>query len=121
MVCLSTAEAEFVAATEAAKDVLWLQGLLGELGVLLDSPAVIYEDNQACVAMINNSSVSSRNRHFAVKMCWLREQVSNKRIIFKFVASKNNLADTLTKVLPQEQFCALRNKMMKGIQSRGEC
>ena len=30
MVCLSTAEAEFVAATEAAKDVVWLRGLLLE-------------------------------------------------------------------------------------------
>ena len=52
MVCLSTAEAEFVAATEAAKDdVVWLRGLLLELGFSLTAPSVLLEDNQACVSM----------------------------------------------------------------------
>ena len=121
MVCLSTAEAEFVAATEAAKDVLWLRGLLKELGLTITAPTIIYEDNQACVSMINNYSVSSRNRHFAVKMAWLREQVINKNITFVFIPSNNNLADTFTKVIPEEQFRALRDKLMKGVSSRGEC
>ena len=121
MVCLSTAEAEFVAATEAAKDVIWLRGLLKELGADCAAPTTIYEDNQACVSMINNHSVSARNRHFAVKMSWLREQVNSKAITFVFVQSKNNLADIFTKVLPEEQFRALRDKLMKGVQSRGEC
>ena len=71
--------------------------------------------------MINNSSVSARNRHFAVKMSWLREQVCSKTITFVFVPSKKNLADTFTKVLPDDQFFLFRNKLMKEIQSRGEC
>ena len=121
MVCLSTAEAKFVAATEAAKDVVWIKGLLDELGLTTNMPTVVYEDNQARVSMINNYSVSSRNRHFAVKMSWLREQVINKTIKFVFVPSKRNLADTFTKVLPEQQFRALRDKLMKGVLSRGEC
>ena len=68
MVCLSTAETEFVAATEAAKDVVWLRGLLLELGFSLSAPSTLLEDNQACVSIIRNNSVSDRNRHFAVKM-----------------------------------------------------
>ena len=121
MVCLSTSEAEFVAATEAAKDVIWIRGLLEELNLLPDSASVIYEDNQACVAMISNSSVSSRNRHFAVKMFWLREQVQNRVITFAFVPSKRNIADIFTKVLPDQQFCALRDLLMDGVLTRGEC
>ena len=72
MVCLSTAEAEFIAATEATKDVMWIRGLLQELSLDSKLPSTVYEDNQACVSMINNSAVSPRNRHFAVKMAWLR-------------------------------------------------
>ena len=119
MVCLSTAESEFVAATEAAKDVVWLRGLLLELGFALTSPSVLLEDNQACVSMIGNNSVSGRNRHFAVKMAWLREQVSNKVLTFIFVPSKLNCADIFTKVLPDAQFRALRDRLMLGVQTRG--
>ena len=71
--------------------------------------------------MINDHSVSARNRHFAVKMSWLREQVANKTIVFVYVASKKNLADTFTKILPDNQFLLIRNKLMKGVQTRGEC
>ena len=112
MVCLSTAEAEFVAATEVAKDVLWVRGLLTELGMPPKSPAVIFEDNQACVAMIRNSSVTARNRHFAVKMAWLREQVEAGSLRFAYVASKNNLADIFTKILPAPLFSSLRDRLM---------
>ena len=121
MVCLSTAEAEFVAATEAANDVLWLCGLLGELGFVHMTPSVIFEDNQACVVMINNHMVSARNRHFAVKMAWLREHVSILHFKFVYVPSKKNLADTFTKILLDEQFYIIRDSLTKGMQTRGEC
>ena len=68
MVCLSTAEAEFVAATHACKDVVWLRNVLREVSFPHPGPAVVFEDNQACVAMIKNHSVSGRNRHFCIKM-----------------------------------------------------
>ena len=70
---------------------------------------------------VNNHSVSPRNRHFAVKMSWLRKQVFNKGVKFVFVLSKQNLADTLTKILPEDQFRLLRDKLMRGVQLRGEC
>ena len=119
MVCLSTAEAEFVAATEAAKDVVWLRGLLLELGFSLTAPSVLLEDHQACVSMIRNNSVSGRNRHFAVKMAWLRDQVSSKILAFVFVPSKHNCSDIFTKVLPDAQFRLLRDRLMLGVQTRG--
>ena len=115
MVCLSTAEAEFIAATEAAKDVIWIRGLLSELSLDSASPTVIFEDNQACVSMINNHAMSPRNHHFAVKMAWLREQFSANKIKFFFVQSKKTLADLFTKVLPEDQFRALRDQLMKGV------
>ena len=121
MVCVSTAEAEVVATTEAAKDIMWLRGLLNELELAAAGPTTIFEDNQSCVSMINDYAVSSHNRHFAVKMSWLREMVANKAITFVFVPSKKNLADTFTKILPEQQFRILWDKLMKGLQSRGEC
>jgi hypothetical protein len=126
MVCLSTAEAEFVAATEAAKDVMWLRGLLTELGYIHATPCRIFEDNQACVAMIKNHVVSPRNRHFAVKMAWLRERVADMHLVFVYVPSKKNIADILTKILNDEQFLVLRALIFQtfrdaGILPPGEC
>ena len=61
--------------------------------------------------MISNGSVTARNRHFCVKMAWLRHQVQSGTLVFKYVASKLNVADTFTKILPPEQFLLLRSKL----------
>ena len=98
-VCLSTAEAEFVAAAEAVKDLLWLRNFLAELGFPQLHPSQLFEDNQACVAMVTNHVVTGRNRHFCVKMAWLREQVASKIVSLVFVSGRNNVADIFTKVL----------------------
>ena len=69
MVCLSTAETEFVAATEAAKDVVWLRGLLMELGFTLPVSSLRSPGGQSGLCLHDsNNSVSGRNRHFAVKI-----------------------------------------------------
>jgi hypothetical protein len=113
MVCLSTAEAEFVAATHACKDVVWLRNVLRDLSFPQSSPTIIYEDNQACVAMIRNHSVSGRNRHFCIKMVWLREQVANNVVSFRYVPSKHNVADIFTKVMPAVAFQTLRDMLLE--------
>ena len=107
MVCQSTAEAEFVAANEACKHVVWLRELLRELGFPPSAPSVIHEDNEACIKMVTNHVVSGRNRHFCTKMAWLRNLVSTGVVIFAYVPSKRNVADILTKVLPRDHFLRL--------------
>ena len=83
--------------------------LMSELGFTITAPSVIREDNQACVTMVRNHSVSGRNRHFCLKMAWLREQVAKGVIQFMFVASKNNVADIFTKILVEVVFLTLRD------------
>ena len=57
---------------------------------------------------VRNHAVSGHNRHFCLKMAWLREQVQLGVVNFKFVASKNNVADMFTKILPDAMFLKLR-------------
>ena len=111
-VCQSTSEAEFAAANECVKDILWLRGLLRELGFIMDSPSVVHEDNQATIAMINNHLVSARNRHFCIRMAWLREQAAAGVVKFTFVRSQDNIADIFTKILPSPLFLRLRDKLV---------
>ena len=112
MVCQSTSEAEFTAANECVKDILWVRGLLKELGFHQRSASLVREDNQATIAMINNHLVSARNRHFCIRMSWLREQAAAGSVKFVYVASRDNLADVFTKILPQPQFQRFRDMLV---------
>ena len=114
IVCLSTAEAEYFAAVEASKSALWLARMLAEVLRAAPPTVVLYEDNQACIHMANNPVVSARNRHFAMRMWWLRDQVAAKTIAFRHVPTKHQLADILTKVLPAALFRALCDVLFKG-------
>ena len=88
----------------------------------MGGPTELFEDNQACVAMVNNHVVTGRNRHFCVKMAWLREQVAKKVVRFVFVASRNNLADVFTKILSPDAHARLAKALLdpKVISTRGE-
>ena len=112
MVCLSTAEAEFVAATEACKDVSWVRNLLSELGLALTSPSTVHEDNQACIRMVANHVVSGRNRHFCTKMAWLRQLVASGEVKFAYIPSNDNVADHFTKIIPHHRFLAIRPRLV---------
>ena len=83
---------------------------------------MLYEDNQACVSMVNNHIVSGRNRHFCVKMAWLRDQVASKVVNFVFVSGKNNVADIFTKVLAAAPHAKLTDALLDymGVPRRGE-
>ena len=72
--------------------------------------------------MVNNHVVTGRNRHFCVKMAWLRQQVADKVVRLVFVASKNNVADLFTKVLPPDTHVHLTAALldMKVVSTRGE-
>ena len=112
MVCLSTAEAEFVAAVEACKAALWISRMFAELMHLPSAPVTVLEDNQACIRMIENPVVSARNRHFAMRMWWLRQQAEDKTIHLRHVPSRHQLADIFTKILPAPTFTVLRDALM---------
>ena len=114
MVCLSTAEAEYIAAVHASKSALWLARLLCELRYLPVPPILLLEDNQACINMAMNPVVSARNRHFAMRMWWLRDQVEQNNIVMKYLPTQSQLADIFTKVLAAPRFLELRNHLMSG-------
>ena len=69
---LSTAEAEYICALEATKEIMWLKNLLNEMHVGTNKPTVVYEDNQACIKMAENPIISGRNKHMSTKMHQLK-------------------------------------------------
>jgi len=71
-VALSTAEAEYVALSQAAQECVWLRRLLSDLGMDA-TPVVILEDNQGAIAIAKNPVDHSRTKHIDIRYHYIRE------------------------------------------------
>ena len=94
-VCLSSAEAEYVALNEMCKEQKFLTMLMNEI-FNCDLPCVLFEDNQAAVYLARNKHVSARTKHIDIREHYVREHLKSLAII-KPIKSEDNLADILTK------------------------
>jgi hypothetical protein len=96
---LSSTEAEYVAASACAQEVVWLRQLLEEIGYSQPIPTVLFEDNAGCIALSKNPSSSGRTKHIAIRYHFLRFQVQQMTIQLMKVSTSDNTADMLTKAL----------------------
>jgi hypothetical protein len=108
-VTLSTAEAECVAASSCAQDVIWLRGVLCDLNYQQREPTVIFQDNTAAIKWSSGSS--RRAKHIYLKVCFVHEVVSMKQAILKYLPTAEQVADILTKPLEANIFCFSRDKL----------
>jgi len=61
-------------------------------------------DNQSAIKLIKNPEFHSRTKHIDVRCHFIREKFVKHEIDVKYIPSKNQLADILTKGLPRDQF-----------------
>lgn len=66
-VALSSTEAEWVAACEVGKMILYFRSLLYDLGQPQHQATVMYEDNRGALYMANAQQTSTRTRHIDIK------------------------------------------------------
>ena len=111
MVTLSTTESEYVAASSAAKEAVWLRNMLSEIGHRCDSATVLYVDNQSAIKLTRNPEFYQRTKHIDVRYHHIREMVENAEIQIEYVPSAMQKADILTKAQPKEDFKRLRESM----------
>ena len=67
-VTLSTIEAEYVAAVEAGKEVVWMCNLLSELGYKFDSLSVLHMDNNSAIAVAKSPEKFSHVKHIDLRL-----------------------------------------------------
>lgn len=111
IVALSTTEAEYVSACEAAKEAIWLRLLLSDVGVTLNGPTQMQLDNQGSIKLIENPAFHKRTKHIDVRYHFIREKYESGEIDIVYVNSKAQLADIFTKGLPRMRFQELRSAM----------
>jgi hypothetical protein len=96
-VALSSTEAEYMAAAEAAAEAIWLRGLLNELGAVQHGATSIYEDNHGAIKISRNDCSHSRTKHIDVRYHFVRERVQAGEIELTSVSTTEQPADVLTK------------------------
>ena len=102
----SSTEAEFVAACDAVKELAWLTGLLGELGVQYNRPT-LYIDNMSTIKLIKNQDVKRRSRHIELRYFYVRQCYKENKVSIEHVTTTKQLADFLTKRLGAKQLAEL--------------
>jgi transposase InsO family protein len=101
LVTLSTAEAEYVAATHAAKECIWLRRLINSLFGPIRNPTTLLCDNQAALRLATDDNYHARTKHIDVRYHFIRQTISNGHVDIKFCPTQDMTADILTKALPR--------------------
>jgi hypothetical protein len=103
-VALSSSEAEFVAISEAVKEVLFVIQLLESMGIEVELPVVVRVDNMGAIFMSENASSNTRTRHIDTRYHFVRELIEDKVVEIVFVKTKDNTADGFTKNVTGETY-----------------
>ncbi|MGH7240338.1 MAG: Ty1/Copia family ribonuclease HI [Candidatus Saccharimonadales bacterium] len=111
VVALSTTEAEYMAAVEAGKEIIWMRSLLKEVGVEVDGPSELMMDNQSAMYVAKNPEHHGRMKHIDLRYCWLREVVEGGEISPTYVPTSQMPADLLTKPLSKALVEGFRDQM----------
>jgi hypothetical protein len=112
VVALSTCEAELYAEAAAIQEVLWLRGLMEELGLHTQTGSTVYGDNQSAIAASANGVKSERTKHVDVKYHFVTESVERGVVTLKWVPTAQQQADIFTKALATPVFTTLRQQLM---------
>ena len=103
-VALSSTEAEIMAASLAACEIVFMRGLLREMGVKLDGPTLLRVDNLGAVALAKDRRSCHRSRHIQRRYLKVREFVALGEVKVEYVNTDANAADILTKALERDAF-----------------
>ena len=110
-ICLSTCEAEIMAAVAASKEATHLKLLLGELGV--KHGKLIIEDNTACISQVKGGLRFIRKaKHYQVALRFIQKLQVDGEVDFNYCQTDEQIADLFTKALAEPKFIHFRDKVM---------
>ena len=88
-------EAEYVAASEAAKEAVWLRNFMMDLDMIpgLHRSITIYCDNSGAVASSREPRAHKASKHIERKYHLIREIVKRVEVAVAKIASEDNLTN----------------------------
>ncbi|KAK8600549.1 hypothetical protein V6N12_050402 [Hibiscus sabdariffa] len=101
----STPEAEYIAASEAAKEAVWINKFISELGVV---PSILNAielrcDNNGAIAQEKEPRSYQRSKNILIRFHLIQEIIDQGDVEICKVHTDDNIADPLTKPLAQQK------------------
>src|SRR3984957_7798873 len=110
-IALSSAEAEYMALSATVCELLWYQMWIQEV-FNIKLIGSICCDNQAAIHLSSNDGMHGRSKHIDIRHHFIRDHVRSKTIVVKYVNTKKQQADLLTKMLGTSLFVPFREQLM---------
>ncbi|KAK9749334.1 hypothetical protein RND81_02G118600 [Saponaria officinalis] len=107
----SSAESEYRAMSYTTSELVWLQGLLTDLGVVIPLPISLHCDNRAALHIAENPVFHERTKHLNIDCHFVRDKLKDGFLRPTYVKSGSQLADLLTKALGKDQHFYLASKL----------
>jgi hypothetical protein len=99
IVTLSTTEAEFIAAAHCVCQGIWLKRILDSVGLKQKQCLTVLCDNSSTIKLSKNPVMHGRSKHIDIRFHFLRNLSSEGSVELVHCASKDQLADVMTKAL----------------------
>ncbi|GKB93808.1 hypothetical protein Tco_0979945, partial [Tanacetum coccineum] len=102
---MSATEAEYIAASEAAMEAVWIRKIISGLGIVptINEPIKMLCDNSAVLLIANEPEFQKGARHYHKRYHYVCECIELGEFNLLIVHADNNLADPFTKALPKRK------------------
>ena len=107
---LSTTESEYMEATHASKEAVWLQILCSGIG-LVQEAVRIECDSQSAIFLAKNPAYHSKTKHIDVQYHFVRDMIEEEKLSPMKVNTLKNVAESLTKSVSTDKFSWCRVTM----------
>ena len=95
---------EYIAASDASKEAVWLRKLVfGLFGDKLET-MVVNCDNQSCIKLTKNLVFHDRSKHIDIRYHYIRDLVQRKTVKLQYIATSEQVDDILTKPMTSRHF-----------------
>ena len=112
VVARSSTEAEYRALFSAATELVWIQNLLTEIGLQLQSqPPLLWSNNIGAHALACNPVYHARTKHIDLDVHFIRNLITDNKLEVMYVPTATQPAYIFTKALSLDWFSLLRNKL----------
>lgn len=108
----SSTEAEYRAMSAACSEIVWLRGLLSELGFPQTTPTPLHGDNTSAIQIAANPVYHERTKHIEVDCHYIREAFTHGVITLPHLTTDLQIADVFTKALKRQRHKFLSSKLM---------
>eukprot|EP00253_Pinus_taeda_P018498 PITA_18498 len=101
---LSSVEAEYMAASMAACEAIWMRKILVGLFKSHLEPTVIYCDNQSFIKLLANPLFHDRSKHIDIRYHHIRDCVQRRIMLLSYIPTEDQDANILMKALTRRKF-----------------